>query len=79
MQRKPGNILARKPFLDRSVNSKTPDTAKLQNSKLHCTKTSAVEKPKLSPKLDDDLNAEDFTYSFKDVKGKPIKFDVQQI
>ncbi|XP_018572760.1 uncharacterized protein LOC108912083 [Anoplophora glabripennis] len=67
MVRKPGNVLVRKPFIDRSVNSKTPDTGKLQKSKLNI-KGTTVEKPKLSPILNNDLSAEEFTYSFKDVK-----------
>ncbi|KAJ8917791.1 hypothetical protein NQ315_010697 [Exocentrus adspersus] len=67
-QRKPGSLLARKPFLDRSVNSKTPDTAKVQKSKLNLPKGAATaEKPKVSPKLED-LNIDDYAYSFKDVE-----------
>lgn len=59
-QKKLENVLTRKPLLDRSVNSKTPDTGKLQ-------------KPKVSPKIEDDLNGENFTYSFKDTEGKPME------
>ncbi|KAJ8961058.1 hypothetical protein NQ314_005988 [Rhamnusium bicolor] len=68
VQRKPGNNLTiRKPFLDRSVNSKTPDTGKLLKPKLKFTKeTATVEKPKKSPK--EDLNADDFMFSYKDVE-----------
>ncbi|KAJ8947214.1 hypothetical protein NQ318_001499, partial [Aromia moschata] len=67
VQRKPGQTLARKPFVDRSVNSKTPDAGKLMKQKQSIAKaTTTLEKPDKSPK--GDLNSEEFMFSYKDVE-----------
>ncbi|KAG5889838.1 hypothetical protein JTB14_023163 [Gonioctena quinquepunctata] len=88
VQRKPGaNQISRKPFVDRSVNSKTPDINKITKSKLHLSKeTTAPEK--LSPKAaisceipkitisprSEDLNTEDYVFSGKQVEAHSDNF-----
>lgn len=61
--------MPRKPFFDISVNSKTPDPNKLlkQKQPLKQVEAKPARKPK-SP-LESDLNAEDFTFSYKEPKG----------
>lgn len=74
VQRKPSNVLTRKPFLDRTVNSKSPDPAR-QKSNVNLTNgTASVEKSKVSPKIKENFNEPDFTYSFKEVEGKFVKY-----
>nr|XP_023021223.1 uncharacterized protein LOC111509671 [Leptinotarsa decemlineata] len=82
IQRKPGaNQISRKPFVDRSVNSKTPEISKFVKSKLQFAKDAAgLEKAShndfackeipnisISPQ-NDDLSAEDYIFSGKVVE-----------
>ncbi|XP_072377465.1 uncharacterized protein [Diabrotica undecimpunctata] len=71
IQRKQGNNhLSRKPFIDRSVNGKSPQE---KNMKKNLPGKDSLIKQKISPDMskvvqEDNLNGEDFIYSGKTMK-----------